>query len=257
VTIAAEPAPDAPTPGTAVDVPPDVPPADLLPAEAPPADDGAVSSYLAYLPRVFAEDDRSPDEEAAAGPPFLGRFLLAFEAVLSGLPDRPGLQQAVDGIADLLDPATTREDFLPWLASWVGLTLRADWDVPTRRLFIRDIVPLYRLRGTKEGLERMLSLYTGQPVEIDDDHTVPHFFTVALMLPQADPEQVRRIQEIARAIVDQEKPAHTFYALEVTTPTMRLVSLDLQSEETATLKITPPLLVLGQNTLLGVGRAGS
>ena len=62
----------------------------------------------------------------------------------------------------------------------VGLTLRANWDVSTRRVFIREIVPLYRLRGTKEGLRRMLSFYTGQPVEIDDDHTVPHFFTVAL-----------------------------------------------------------------------------
>ena len=248
MTISADP---APVPArVAVDVPPDVPPADVLAADAPSAEDGALSSYLAYLPRVFTPDLARGDD------PFLGQFLLAFEAVLTGLPDRPGLQQAIDGVADLLDPATTREDFLPWLAGWVGLTLRADWDTATRRRFIREIVPLYRLRGTKDGLGRMLSLYTGQPVEIDDDHAVPHFFTVALTLPQADPEQVRRIQEIARAIVDQEKPAHTFYALEVNTPTMRLVSLQLQRDETAARKITPPLLILGQNTLLGVGRAG-
>ena len=86
---------------------------------------------------------------------------------------------------------------------------------------------------------------------------MPHFFTVALTLPQADPEQVRRIQQIARAIIDQEKPAHTFYALEVTTPTMRLVSLQRQSDETRTLGTTPPLLFLGRNALLGVGRVGS
>lgn len=210
------------------------------PARAPDT-----SGYLADLPRVFGDD------------PFLGRFLLAFEAVLTGLPGRPGLAQAIDGIADLLDPGTAREEFLPWLAGWVGLTLRADWDVPTRRAFIREIVPLYRLRGTKEGLRRMLSLYTGQPVEIVDDLPVPHFFTVALTLAQADPGQVRRIQQIARAIVDQEKPAHTFYALEVTTPTMRLVSLQRQRDEARELGVTPPLLILGHNTLLGVGRAGS
>lgn len=208
-------------------------------------DSDAVSSYLAHLPQVYGAD------------PFLGRFLLAFEAVLSGLPGHPGLQQAVDGIADLFDPATTVEDFLPWLAGWVGLTLRADWDVPTRRAFIREIVPLYRLRGTKEGLRRMLSLYTGQAVEIDDGLAAPHFFTVLLTLSRADPEQVRRVQAIARAIVDQEKPAHTFYALEVTTPTMRLVSADLQRKETTELGKTPSLLQLGRNTLLGVGRAGS
>jgi phage tail-like protein len=203
------------------------------------------SGYLAHLPRVFGDH------------PFLGRFLLAFEAVLTGLPDRPGLQQAIEGVADLLDPATTIEDFLPWLASWVGLSLRADWDVPTRRAFIREIVPLYRLRGTKEGMRQVLTLYTGQPVEIDDQLDVPHFFTVRLTLAQADPAELSRIQQIARAIIDQEKPAHTFYALDVATPTMRLVSLQLQADETRDLKITPPLLVLGENTLLGTGRVGS
>jgi len=229
---------------TTTDPGPAAAPAGPAPTASAVADD-AVSSYVFHLPQVFADG------------PFLGRFLLAFEAVLSGLPGRPGLQQAVDRIADLFDPATTEEEFLPWLAGWVGLTLRADWDVPTRRAFIGEIVPLYRLRGTKEGLRRMLSLYTGQPVEVDDDQAVPHFFTVALTLPQADPGQVRRIQDIARAIVDQEKPAHTFYALEVTTPTMRLVSPDLRDRETRELGTTPALLQLGRNTLLGVGRPGS
>jgi phage tail-like protein len=202
------------------------------------------SSYLAHLPRAYGED------------PFLGRFLLAFEALLTGLPDRPGLQQAIEGVTDLLDPATTGEEFLPWLAGWVGLVLRGDWDAPTRRRFIREIVPLYRLRGTAEGLRQMLTLYTGQPVDVDDDQRPDHFFTVQLTLAQADPEQVRRIQQIARAIIDQEKPAHTFYALRVATPTMRLVSLALQAEEAARLGTAPPLLLLGRNTLLGVaGRA--
>lgn len=204
-----------------------------------------VSGYLAHLPRVYGED------------PFLGRFLLAFEALLSGLPGRPGLQQAVDGIADLLDPDLTGPEFLPWLAGWVGLTLRADWEVDTRRRFIREIVPLYRSRGTKDGLRDMLTLYTGQAVEIDDDQGPDHFFTVQLTLAQADPEQVRQVQAIARAIIDQEKPAHTFYALQVATPTMRLVSPALRAAETETLKVTPPLLELGQNTLLGIVRAGS
>jgi phage tail-like protein len=208
------------------------------------ADADRRSGYLAHLPRAYGSD------------PFLGRFLLAFEALLTGLPERPGLQQAIDGVADLLDPATTGEEFLPWLAGWVGLVLRGDWDAPTRRRFIREIVPLYRLRGTKDGLRRMLTLYTGQPVDIDDDQQPDHFFTVRLTLAQADPGQVRRVQQIARAIIDQEKPAHTFYALQVATPTMRLVSTELRDAEAARLGTAPPLLFLGRNTLLGVaGRA--
>src|SRR5262245_41297213 len=153
-----------------------------------------------------------------------------------------------------LDPDSTEPEFLPWLANWVALSLRADWNVATRRSFIGQIVPLYGLRGTKEGLRRMLSLYTGREVEIDDGFDqLPHYFQVRLRLLVADPGLIRRTQQIARAIIDQEKPAHTFYALQIATPTMRLLSLELQEKERdPETDEAPPLLILGQNTVLGV-----
>jgi phage tail-like protein len=197
--------------------------------------DQPVSSYLGYLPAIFRQQ------------PFLGRFLLAFETVLSGTDaERPGLEATIGRVADYLDPATTEAEFLPWLAGWVTLGLRADWDEATRRSFIEQIVPLYRLRGTKAGLERMLELYAGQRPDVDDDFDQPaHFFQVRLRLTEADPELLQRKQQIARAIIDQEKPAHTFYALQVAVPTMRLVSTARQAE------LKSPLLILGENTLLG------
>jgi phage tail-like protein len=200
--------------------------------------DLGTSSYLQHLPAVFHED------------PFLGRFLTAFEAVLSGpgSAGQPGLEEIIGGLAGYVDPATAPEEFLPWLAGWVALSLRADWDVATKRAFMQEIVPLYRLRGTQAGLQRILEIYTGEPVTIVDGFDDPaHFFEVKLTLSSPDPTQVRRQQDIARAIVDQEKPAHTFYALKVSVPTMRLVSLALQASETP----TPPLLFVGQNTVLG------
>jgi phage tail-like protein len=206
-------------------------------------DDQAVSSYLSHLPAIFRQD------------PFAGRFLLAFETVLSGTgPDTPGLEGSIGQVARYLDPATTEPEFLPWLAGWVALTLRADWDVATRRGFIRQIVPLYGLRGTPEGLRQMLQLYTGREVVVDDAFDqAPHFFQVRMTLPQADPELIRRTQQIARAIVDQEKPAHTFYALQIATPTMRLVSPELQDRErNPDTGWAPPFLILGENTVLGV-----
>jgi hypothetical protein len=68
---------------------------------------------------------------------------------------------------------------------------------------------------------------------------------VRLTLREADPELLQRKQQIARAIIDQEKPAHSFYALQVAVPTMRLVSKARQQE------LKSPLLILGRNTLLG------
>ena len=204
------------------------------------ADDQPVSTYLNYLPAIFRQD------------PFIGRFLLAFETVLTGTgnPERPGLEETINRLSDYFDPMTTDEDFLPWLAGWVALSLRTDWDVATKKRFIRQIVPLYRLRGTQAGMQTLLELYTQEKVTIYDAFEQPaHFFQVQLTLSDADPDRLRQKQQIARAIIDQEKPAHTFYALKVSVPTMRLVSLELQQQEGG----KTPLLFLGKNTLLGAG----
>jgi phage tail-like protein len=204
------------------------------------------SSYLDDLPAVYRTDD------------FIGRFLLAFEALFTGLPDvqQPGLEQTIDGVGRYFDPLDTPSEFLPWLASWVALTLRADWDDDTARGFIREVVPLYRLRGTAAGLKRILEIYlrplgdqvTRDDVVVFDDFAAPdHFFQVRLTLSDNNPARLRATQEMARAIIDIQKPAHTVYALKVVIPTMRLVSLDLRKSEGG----QTPLLILGDNTWLG------
>jgi phage tail-like protein len=191
-------------------------------------------SYLDYLPAVFREER------------FAGDFLQAFQTMINGL------QAEIEGVADYIDPVTARADFLPWLSGWVALTLRADWDDATRRSFLQQIVHLYRLRGTRAGMQRMLELYTGERVEVDDAFDqVPYYFQVRLTLSEADPDLLRSKQDIARAIIDQEKPAYTFYALQLAIPTMRLVSVAFQDQEEAAGRGRPPLLILGSNTLLG------
>ncbi|GAA5193513.1 hypothetical protein GCM10023322_55700 [Rugosimonospora acidiphila] len=203
-------------------------------------------SYLDHLPATFRQGD------------FLGNFLLAFEAVLDGAPDADevGLQPRIDTLSDLFDPTVTPAEFLPWLAGWAALSLRADWDEATIRGFLREIVPLYRQRGTLEGLRRVLQIYLRplSPDSIADEVTIyddfvdpPHYFQVELTLRDADPDRLRLTQQVARAIIDQEKPAHTFYALKVVIPTMRLVSVRLREAENN----VPALLILGQNTWLG------
>lgn len=203
-----------------------------------------MGSYLDHLPAAFRED------------PFVGRFLLAFEAVLTGADGVDGIEQIIGRSADYLDPRTTGEDFLPWLAGWVALSLRADWDTDTKRGFIREVVPLYRQRGTLAGLRRMLEIYlrplddevTREDVVVFDEFDEPpHYFQVQLTLSDSDPGRLRRMQETARAIIDREKPAHTFYALKVVVPTMRLVSEALREAENG----VPELLILGENTVLG------
>src|SRR5713101_7373126 len=167
-----------------------------------PIDPKAMSSYLQDLPAIFSED------------PFLGRFLLAFEQVLTGLPGLAGrepepprgLEEIIATIATLFDPKETRKEFIPWLAGWVALGLRADWTEAQQRDFLANIVPLYRRRGTKENLAELLRIYTGlSPVITGATETdfqigvrstigintqiggsVPHFFHVTVTLPNPD-----------------------------------------------------------------------
>ena len=219
-----------------------------------------VSSYLSYLPAIFQE---GADQQEGL---FIGRFLLAFEKVLTGLgdADNPGLEELLDGIPDPNDsrkpllagvqryfnpgpyPAErereqTPKEFLDWLAGWVALALRADMDELRQRDLIARSATLYQLRGTKRGLEKMIAIYTRLPPSIDEltiafqigvhsrigedtrlDGGPPHFFKVLLQLPQSNAQERLRQELVARAIIDMEKPAHTYYHLDVVTPAFQI-----------------------------------
>lgn len=212
---------------------------------------GELSRYLEYLPAIFQE------ATATGQPPVLGRILLAFEQVLTGRGSvaEPGLEEILDGIRDPNDPGNmllagvqryfdpgpyeaerarqqTPGEFLEWLAGWVALTLRGDLDELRQRDFIARAVSLYRLRGTKKGLEQFLGIYTRLGATVDELNTpfqlgvharvgvdtildggAPHFFQVIIRIPSPDPEQIRKQREVATAIIDMEKPAHTHYRL--------------------------------------------
>ena len=159
-----------------------------------------------YLPAIYRDD------------PFLGRYLWAFEQVLLDL------EQTVGTLATLFDPATTRDDFLPWLSSWVAFTLRSDLDPSQQRAFLARIVPLYRRRGTKQNLQDLLSIFTrGAPTITESDDAGPaHHFTITMRLPRTTPDVFNRQSAIAHALIDLEKPAHTSYDLDLQSPTMQI-----------------------------------
>ncbi|MBW4635561.1 MAG: hypothetical protein KME30_27850 [Iphinoe sp. HA4291-MV1] len=178
-----------------------------------------ISSYLQYLPSSLQAD------------PFLRDLLLAFERILSNSdrldPSSLALEEYIEDISTYFNPVKTPLEFLPWLAGWVALSLRDDWEEETKRQFINEIVPLYRLRGTKTGLEKILKLYLKsykfpEKVEIFEFENLPNYFQVQLTIPDPDFDKYWRIAKIAKAIIDQEKPTHTFYALKIFVPTMRI-----------------------------------
>lgn len=182
-----------------------------------------VSRLLDELPAIYRRD------------PFLGHFLLAFEKVLVGIADgvpasSPGLEDQIAGLAAYFDPARTPADFLPWLAGWVALTLRADLSESQQRDFLARIVQRYRRRGTAQNLVDLLAIFTVATPSVTENDA-PYSFTVTIQLPPISafagkPADyagfIDRQTAIAHALIEAEKPAHTTYQLNPVFPSLQI-----------------------------------
>ncbi|HMQ56180.1 MAG TPA: phage tail protein [Anaerolineae bacterium] len=182
--------------------------------------------FMRYLPALYEQDD------------FMRRFLMIFESVWAPIRAQSGT------IHHYFDPGLTPAYFLPWLATWLGVESSDKWDSVQLRQLLRHAVQLHRSRGTRPGLQQYLELYTGQQAEIVEsfenfllgeesalgpglslgDENEPHHFTVTLKLPPlaAESQEQQRQHEAVRrrtleAIIDQQKPAHTTYTLNLET----------------------------------------
>ncbi len=107
-------------------------------------------SSLHHLPSVYRDDARSAD--------FLDRFLSIADAT------RATVEETIDDVPAYLDPwaapAEPDEDFLGWLATWVGVSFERKWPVARRRRFLANAHTLFKLRGTVEGIRLHVLLAT-------------------------------------------------------------------------------------------------
>ncbi len=208
------------------------------------------SGLLQYLPAIYHEDL------------FIGQFLCAFEKVLLGRDPEakvdfqfPGLEETIGGLAHIFDPRETPDNFLEWLAGWTAFSLRADLDIASQREFLANVIQLYRRRGTKANLQQLLRIFTvGLPTvteatasefQIGAHSTIgvdtsiggapAHFFTVTISLSRG--QDPKRQIAIAQDLIEREKPAHTYYELNVTFPSIQLGKFS----------------TIGVDTLLGTG----
>ncbi|MCG3206424.1 MAG: hypothetical protein FOGNACKC_00022 [Anaerolineae bacterium] len=109
-------------------------------------------SSLRYLPAVFREEPDSAE--------FLDRFL----SLLDHFWEQIGA--TIDRMPQLLNPAGAPAEFLPWLASWLGLALDPTWPEATQRRLIKNAYRLFPLRGTAAGLKLYVALITGREPHI-------------------------------------------------------------------------------------------
>lgn len=179
--------------------------------------------YLQYLPEIYASDD------------FTSHLLMFFETFW-----KPVSQQ-IDQVENYFDPDLTPQVFIPWLASWVGLTVDESIPIERMRSLMKNARVLFQRRGTFDGLKTYLEIYTDGEVEIIErrarnfilaaESTLgveialgkknqPNSVSINLRVPQeelsrtrfSDEMYTRKMNEVIRSLV----PAHVFFDVNCT-----------------------------------------
>lgn len=170
---------------------------------------GSAVPLASRLPAVLQEDA------------FLQRFLLAFDDALAPV------FTTLDGLASYLDPRLAPEDFLDWLADWVGVRVHDSWSTGQRRDVIAHAAEIHRRRGTVPGLADAVRLAVGgvRDVVIEDSGGAAWSQTPGADLPgqagaklhvkvYADPARDVSVSRLER-IISSVKPAHVPHTVEL------------------------------------------
>ncbi len=235
---------DQPAPGPCAEltieawVSPDAPPAPTRAFAALLDSDGRVlfelglqvmvkrmANSMRYLPEIYQDEG------------FANRFLMLLESFWNPI------SQQIDQVANYFDPFLAPPEMLAWLGAWFGLELEPGLPEARRRDLVAAISAINAQKGTRQGLETLLRMYSGGQVEISEHRDTnfvlgsdtllgyqialgtgnrPHSFDVRLTAPlsalpaDGSPEDNRkRYRQRIEALINQYKPAHTLFALDL------------------------------------------
>ncbi|MFI3227518.1 MAG: hypothetical protein R3Y09_08925 [Clostridia bacterium] len=139
-----------------------------------------ISKYLPEIYQNTGEDD------------FFNRFLMIFQSFYEDINDD------IETESLIYNPMNTQ--YLEYLANFVGIEDIHMWEREKLRILIRNIKNLYKIRGTRDGLLQILSLFTdgGTYVfedESDDEHEVKIF------IKESNLKEQNTIRKIAQSVV--------------------------------------------------------
>jgi phage tail-like protein len=180
------------------------------------------ANLVRYLPTAFQQVAQAPDS-----------WLRGFLYIIQQLFDR--VQGRVDDAHRLFDPRTADPEFLPWLASWLAISLDSAWDELKTRQMLMAATSLFPYRGTSRSISEFVQIYTDASVKIEENtwpfkgfrigvHStvgvdtvilpqmnLAHCFVVRLdrSAERVPEDEIIRIHEI----IQSQKPAHCSYFL--------------------------------------------
>ncbi len=204
-------------------------------------------SILRFLPSIYQQPSSEND------PGYLRRFLYIFQHIQESVLANVERAQRNFNVLEA-DP-----DVLPWLAQWVAFPMDPDWSPERRRKMLRSVAELYKIRGTKQALVRMLDVFTGVRPEIEENAwpfkgfrigvtsrtsidtvilptmNLAHSFIVHFPKSYDDIGEgtAHKIHEIIR----MEKPAHTVYYVHFAPP-KPVAEVEAETPGDAVLRVT-------------------
>ena len=87
-------------------------------------------------------------------------FLMIFQHIMNET------SITLDNLDNLFRPMEVQSKFLPLIASWLGVNLDLLENEEISRKLLQNIIPLYKYRGTKIGLQNYLYIVSGIVPEI-------------------------------------------------------------------------------------------
>ena len=175
--------------------------------------------FLKYLPEIYESDD------------FTSRFLMLFESFWKPISSQ------IDHVETYFDPLLTPDDFLPWLASWLGLPIDNQLPIERNRMLIESAMELSQRRGTISAFKKYLEIYTAGHVEIVERRAKnfvlgnaslgvvvalgkknsPNSVSIKLNIPMDELERTKYTPEMYQRkmneIIRTQIPAHVTYDL--------------------------------------------
>lgn len=202
------------------------------------------STYMNHLPEVYQENQKSKD--------FLERFLALFHTFYSEI------EEEINHISRYFDVDVVSGPYLKWLSTWLGVSNAERWSEQQLKQLLKIAPRLYQLRGTKQAIEMIVVLYTGQTPMIVEYFQYKHMrksvelreimdqlygsnpYTFTVIVDQASIKSERE-RVVLEKILEEEKPAFTEVKLVVLE---RSIYLDMYSYLGMNTYLTEPSLMV-------------
>ncbi len=111
-------------------------------------------SFVDYLPEIYREGEKEDS--------FLARYLGIFQSIYVDLEDR------IDNTPINFDAERTSQDFLNWIADWLSVKNTSIWGEKKLRVLIKEAVSIYKMKGTKASISKIVKEYTGiEPIIVE------------------------------------------------------------------------------------------